>query len=70
MGLLERFSEGADGGSRCGCLLRHGLPGVSRREISDLGFQVFPKRVQVEVMEIVSLVMSQKTKLIRKGSMR
>jgi hypothetical protein len=43
---------------------------VSRREISDLGFQVFPKRVQVEVMEIVSLVMSQKTKLIRKGSMR
>jgi hypothetical protein len=41
-----------------------------RGKISALGFQVFPKHMQVELMEIDSLVMSWKTKLIREGSIR
>ena len=42
----------------------------SRGKISDLGFQVFPKHAKVELMEIDSLVISWKTKLIREGSIR
>jgi hypothetical protein len=59
---------------RCRFALRLSAPATasrwSRGKISDLGFQVFPKHVQVELMEIDSLVMSWKTKLIKEGSIR